>query len=81
MIRITLSLDNKTAARMKAAAKAAGISRSQWVSNLIQEKTSTEWPASVARLIGTWADMPTVEELRKGEPGDIPRQSLEDDSV
>jgi hypothetical protein len=76
MAQITLYLDDETETRMRAAAKAAGLSQSRWVSELIREKTSDEWPASVACLVGAWADLPTVEELRRGEPCDAPREPV-----
>jgi hypothetical protein len=74
MGQVTLYLDSETEARLKEAAKAAGLSQSRWVATLIQEKTATEWPVSIARLAGAWADLPTAEELRAGEPEDVPRE-------
>jgi hypothetical protein len=74
MGRITLYLDRKTEERIKAAAKAAGTSQSQWVASLIRERTTLEWPASIARLAGSWADdFPALEEIRQGAP-DAPRR-------
>ena len=74
MGQVTLYLDSETEVKLKEAAKAAGLSQSRWVATLIQEKTATEWPASIARLAGAWADLPTAEELRSGEPEDVPRE-------
>jgi hypothetical protein len=74
MGQVTLYLDPETEARLKSAAQAAGISQSRWVAALIQAKTATEWPASIARLAGAWADLPTAEELRAGVPEDVPRE-------
>ena len=71
MGRITLALDDETAKKMKEAAKAAGLSQSRWVAELIREKTAASgWPASVGRLAGAWVgdDFPSLEEIRK-EPG------------
>jgi hypothetical protein len=68
MGRITLFLDDETAEKMKKAAKAAGLSPSRWVAELIREKMATTgWPASVVRLAGAWAgdDFPSLEEIRK----------------
>jgi hypothetical protein len=76
MGQITLYLDDETEAKMKAAAQAEGVSQSRWVSKLIREKTASEWPASVARLAGAWADLPTAEELRRDMPEDIPREPI-----
>jgi hypothetical protein len=74
MGQVTLYLDSETEAKLKGAAKAAGLSQSRWVAALIQEKTATEWPASIAQLAGAWAELQTAEELRTGEPEDVPRE-------
>jgi|HubBroStandDraft_3_1064219.scaffolds.fasta_scaffold04650_4 hypothetical protein len=77
MGQITLYLDSQTEERMKAAAKAAGTSLSQWVATLIRERTSLEWPASIARLAGAWSDdFPTLEEIREGADDDPVREPL-----
>ena len=76
MGQVTLYLDPETEERMKAAAKAAGVSQSRWVVELIRGKTATEWPASIAKLAGAWADLPSLEEIRKGLPADAPREPL-----
>jgi hypothetical protein len=76
MGQLTLYLDNETEERLKAAAKAAGISQSRWVADLIRDKTATEWPDSLVKLIGTWAEgFPSLEEIRAGLPEDLPRES------
>lgn len=41
MGRITLYLDADTEEKMKTAAKAAGVSQSRWVSDLIREKIAS----------------------------------------
>jgi hypothetical protein len=50
--QVTLYIDEETRARMKAAAKAAGVSVSRWVADLIRARTRAEWPASVRELAG-----------------------------
>jgi hypothetical protein len=75
MGQLTLYLDNETEERMKAAAKDAGVSLSRWVADLIRDKTATEWPDSLVKLIGTWAEgFPSLEEIRAGLPEDLPRE-------
>lgn len=75
MGKVTLYLDAETEARLKIAAKAAGVAQSRWGATLIQQKTAAdEWPPSIARLAGAWADLPTAEELRAGGSEDIPRE-------
>jgi hypothetical protein len=76
MAQVTLYLDEQTEEQMKAAAHAAGVSNSRWVADLIRERTASEWPESVRRLAGAWADFPTAEELREGLPDDVPRKPL-----
>ncbi len=79
MGQVTLYIDNETEEKLKAAAKAAGVSQSRWVADLIREKTATEWPASVVQLAGAWAedDFPSLEEIRRGLPPDLPRESFD----
>lgn len=74
MSQITLYLDAETETKLKLAAKAAGVSQSRWVAELIREKTASQWPESVARLGGAWADFPTAEEIRAGLGEDAPRE-------
>ena len=73
MGQVTLYLDTETETRMKEASKAAGISLSRWVADLIRERTATQWPDSVVRLAGAWPDFPTAEEIRAGLGEDLPR--------
>jgi hypothetical protein len=76
MAQVTLYLDPETESKMKAAAKAAGVSQSRWVAGLIQEKTSTQWPESLVKLAGSWSheDFPSLEEIRAGMGEDVPRE-------
>jgi hypothetical protein len=76
MSQITLYLDAETENKLKLAAKAAGVSQSRWVADLIREKTASQWPESIARLAGAWADFPTAEEIRAGLGEDAPRESF-----
>jgi hypothetical protein len=76
MGQVTLYLDAETEIKMKDAARAAGVSQSRWVAEVIREKTATRWPESIARLAGAWADFPTAEEIRAGLGEDVPREAL-----
>lgn len=76
MPQLSLYLDDKTARRMKRAAKAAGLSHSRWVAQLVRERTASEWPHSVTRLAGAWADFPLAEDLRRASGTDVPREPL-----
>lgn len=74
MAQVTLYLDSETENRMKEAARAAGVSLSRWLADLIREKTANEWPPAVEALAGAWADIPLAEEIRKSSGQDIPRE-------
>ena len=78
MGQVTLSLDPETEAKMKTAARSAGVSQSRWVADLIRDKTATRWPESIVKLAGAWSDddFPSLEEIRAGMGEDVPRESL-----
>jgi len=76
MGQVTLYVDAETEQRMKTAAKAAGLSTSKWVTQLIVEKINNEWPEDVKNLAGAWPDFPNAEQLRSGEISDTPRETL-----
>ena len=73
MAQVTLYLDEDTAARVKRAARQAGLSRSRWLAQLVQERTATEWPQAVKDLAGTWADLEAANGLRRGSGRDSRR--------
>jgi hypothetical protein len=73
MAQVTLYLDESTAARVKKAAKEAGLSRSRWLAQLVQERTATEWPQAVKDLAGAWADLESSGRLRRGTGRDSRR--------
>lgn len=76
MGQLTLYLDTQTEQAMKAAARAAGLSRSRWVANLIRARAGSEWPDSVVRLAGAWSDFPLAEELRQDLGEDVAREPI-----
>ena len=73
MAQVTLYLDEKTAEKVKTAAKQAGLSRSRWLARLVQERTATEWPTAVKDLAGAWADLQPADSLRRGTGRDSRR--------
>lgn len=66
MPQVTLYLDAETEKKLKAAAKAAGTSQSEWIAALIRERTASAWPPAVMALAGAWADEPDLEIAREG---------------
>lgn len=76
MGKVTLYLDEQTEEQMREAAAEAGLSQSRWVAELIRRRADDEWPESIKRLAGAWADFPTAEEIRSGQGEDLPREEL-----
>lgn len=76
MAQITLYLDDELEARLREASKAANLSQSRFVANLIAEKLHHEWPESVLALAGAWPDFPEAEELRAELGNNMVRESL-----
>jgi len=76
MAQVTLYMDDDTLARVRAAAEAAGLSLSAWLTRLARERTRSEWPQEVLALAGAWADFPTGEDLRSGFGRDVLREEI-----
>lgn len=76
MAQVTLYLDEATKDRVRRAAKAAGVSQSRWLSELVRRGAADEWPAEVRELAGAWPDFPESGELRPGAGRDVRRERL-----
>lgn len=76
MAQVTLYLDEETKKRVRKAAKAAGLSQSRWLAELVRRGASEEWPAEVRELAGRWPDFPDADELRRDYGRDVRRQRL-----
>ncbi len=77
MGQVTIYLDKEIENKLKTAAKSSKLSVSKWVANIIKEKISTEWPADVVELAGSWKeDFPTLEEIRSTAGDDTQREAL-----
>jgi len=74
MPQVTLYLDADTEAKLKKAAKHAGLSRSRWLARLVQERTVSEWPQAVKDLAGAWSDLEPAKGLRRGAGRDARRR-------
>ena len=74
MGQVTIYLDDETEAKMKAAARAAGLSYSKWVVQVIRDKTRNEWPEQVAELAGAWRHDGGDEESAIVDGDDLPRE-------
>jgi hypothetical protein len=76
MSQITIYLEDEVSELVKAAARAAGVSRSRWIADAIRSRVRSEWPASVRALAGAWPDFPSAEEIRGSQGTDAPREPL-----
>lgn len=76
MGQVTIYLEEDVELKMVEAAKSAQLSKSKWISKLIQEKVANEWPQSVVELAGAWEDFPSIAEIRKNEGKDANREAL-----
>lgn len=76
MGQVTIYIDEETEKRMVASARAAHVSKSRWITDLIRTKVANEWPPSVRELGGAWEDFPSAEELRSEAGKDATREKL-----
>lgn len=77
MSQVTIYLEPGLAEKARKAAESEGLSQSKWVARLIEAKLTSQWPESVKQLAGAWpADFPEAEDLREGQPDDLPREPL-----
>ena len=74
MPQVTIYLDAETAAKAKSAAKAAGLSQSRWIADLIRRHAPDQWTDAVRRAAGSCPDFPDLETLRSGLGPDTPRE-------
>ena len=74
MPQLTIYLDAETVAKVRAAARSAGLSQSRWVADLIRRHASAQWPDTIRRLAGAWPDFPDAGTLRATLGKDAPRE-------
>ena len=77
MGQVTIYLDSKIEAKVRAAAKSHKMSVSKWIAKLMNEKLSTSWSKDVIDLAGSWKDgFPSIEEIRSSSGEDYPREKI-----
>ena len=76
MSQVTIYLDEQTDKKLRQAVEKSGLSKSQWITRLIKDKTTTEWPEAVREMVGEWQDVPEQEEIRQSSTRDLPREEL-----
>ena len=77
MGQVTIYVDNNIERQMRDAAKSSHLSVSKWVSKLIKNSVSTQWPQEISSLAGSWKDgYPSLEEIRADQVSDCKREKL-----
>jgi hypothetical protein len=76
MGQVTIYLDKELEQKMMQAAQAAHLSKSKWIARIIKQNINDEWPESISQLSGSWADFPSIDELRSKIGDDVPRETL-----
>lgn len=64
MGQITIYLDDELEARIRQAIEHQNVSRSRWIAEVLRRHLEGDWPAEVRESAGSWADFPSLEELR-----------------
>lgn len=65
MAQLAIYIDDKTARQINKASKKAGLSRSQWVSQVLKKEISADLPETFFNLLGSWEDDRSPQEILK----------------
>jgi len=76
MSQVTLYLDDAAEKILNRFSKKNRLSKSKWLSSLIQKETASEWPEKLLKLAGKWTDFPSLKQIRSGQGKDIPREEF-----
>ena len=76
MGQVTIYLEEEVEQKMVAAAKSAHLSKSKWISKIIQDKVANEWPQSIVNMAGSWESFPDIRDIRSDNSSDIEREAL-----
>ncbi len=76
MAQITIYINNELESKVKQMAKAQNISISKLISKLLEKNLHDEWDREVKKLVGSWKDFPSLEEIRSKQGEDIKREVL-----
>jgi len=76
MGQVTIYLDNDLEQKMVLAAQTAHLSKSKWIARIIEQSINDEWSESISQLSGSWADFPSIDEIRSSMADDAPRETL-----
>ena len=76
MSQVTIYIDPEIETKARNAARARKISLSKWITGVIEKEVANEWPESVRKLAGAWADFPDLHDIREGLGKDVLRETL-----
>ncbi len=76
MSQVTIYMDEETEARTRAAARAAGVSLSRWIAEVLRSRVASAWPADVAALEGSWRSPDDVDPMHRVDGADLPREPM-----
>lgn len=76
MGQVTIYIDDETEKKVRASARAEGMSLSKWIGERIRRRAQSEWPESVRTLAGAWSDLPSGAQIRRTRAKDVPRGRL-----
>ena len=76
MGQITIYVEPGIEKKIRQLAKKENVSLSKWITKVISEKISNEWPPDVIKLAGAWKDFPTLKEIRNSDLPDSDREIL-----
>jgi hypothetical protein len=65
MAQLAIYIDNKTAREINKASRKAGVSRSEWVSQVLKKELHQKLPDRFFQVLGTWEDDRKSEEILK----------------
>ena len=76
MSQVTIYIDEETEAVTRAAAEAAGVSLSRWISQILRARARTEWPADVVALEGAWRACEGEPHVSAARGDDVAREPM-----
>ncbi len=76
MSQVTIYIDDDTEERTRTAARAAGVSLSRWIADVLRSRVGAAWPADVVALGGSWRQRDDGPGNDPAEVGDLAREPL-----
>lgn len=76
MSQVTIYIDDETEARTRAAAQAAGVSLSRWITSVLRSRVASAWPDDVAAMEGSWQSQTDTLTFDASNAADLPREPL-----